>query len=115
MNSSFEEDIRRALTRVDPPRGFAERVMRKTAPVRLRSGRYWIGAVAAGFAALAILGGVEQNQHERRMQAEQAQRQVVFALALASEKMDHAMQRANLRLQQTAPSVTIGGGERGRL
>jgi hypothetical protein len=78
----------------------------------------WIGAIAAGIALLATFGGMEHNRREHRLQAqhaEQTQRQVLFALSLASEKLDHAMNRANLRLQRSAPDVVIGVDERGRL
>lgn len=114
MNSSFERDLRKALARVDPPAGFAERVMADLPASGGRS-RYWFGAVAAGLALLFTLGGVEQNRREHRMQAEEAQRQMVFGLSLAAEKLDHVLNHVNVRLQRSAPDVTIGSGEKGRL
>lgn len=121
MNNGFDEELRKALRRVDAPHGFAERVMARvpdaTARIPFWSGRnrYWVGALAAGVTVLALFGGIERSRHDQRLHAEQTQRQVVFALSLASEKLDIAMQRANVRLQRSAPDVTIGGDERGQL
>ncbi len=121
MNSDFERDLQRALRRVEPPDGFAERVM-LAVPNAVRTsrrhwrGRYWFGALAAGLALVATLASIEQQQRrERQVRAEQAQRQVIFALSLASEKLNRAMSQANFRLQRSAPEVVIGGDERGRL
>ncbi|MCU1295338.1 MAG: hypothetical protein JWP08_4188 [Bryobacterales bacterium] len=110
MNGSFDQKLRRELARVAPPAGFADRVMANLPEGRGR-GRFWLGAVAAGLAVLFTVGGIEQNHREHRMQAERTQRQVVFALFLAAEKLDHV----NARLQRSAPDLTIEGDERGRL
>lgn len=107
ITSSFDNDLRRAMKRIEPPSGFAERVMARLPERRARS-RYWFGAVAAGLAILASVGGVEQYRREHRAASQDTQRQVMFALSLASEKLDRAMNRANSRLQRSAPDVTIG-------
>lgn len=114
MNSSFDHNLRNALRRVEPSDGFAQRVMSRLPEKHPRS-RYWLGAIAAAVALLATFAGIDQHRREHRMQAEQTQREVVFALSLASEKLDHAMNRANSRLQRSAPDVTIGLEARGRL
>lgn len=114
MNSSFEQELRRALRRVDPPDRFAERVLTRLPDKRPRS-RYWVGAIAAGLAVLFTVGGIQQNRREHRREAAQAQRQVVFALSLTAEKLDHALSQANVRLQRSAPDVTIESSKRGRL
>lgn len=110
MSNSFDQDLRRALSRVEPPEGFAERVI-ASLPHRHAGGRYWLGAAAAGLALLFMAGGLEQNHRVHRLQAERTQREVVFALSLAAEKLDHV----NARLQRSAPDLTIGSDERGRL
>jgi hypothetical protein len=110
MNSSFDEELRRELARVEPPSGFADRVMANL-PQKRGHERFWLGAVAAGLAVLFTVGGIEQNHRERRMQAEKTHREVVFALSLAAQKLDHV----NARLQRSAPDLTIEGDERGRL
>jgi hypothetical protein len=110
MSHSFDQDLRRALNRIEPPEGFADRVMANLPHGHGRS-RYWLGAVAAGLALLFTAGGLEQNHREHRVQAERTQRQVVFALSLAAKKLDHV----NARLQRSAPDLTIESDERGRL
>lgn len=114
MRDSLEHDLRRALKRVEPPAGFADRVMTRL-PERRFGSRWLVGAVAAGLAIISTVGGIEHHRHERRVEAERTERQVAFALSLASEKLDHAMNRVNVRLRRSAPDITIGGGERGRL
>jgi hypothetical protein len=110
MNDSFDEELRRELARVEPPDGFADRVMANLPETHGRR-RYWLAAVAAGLAVLFTAGGLEQSRREHQVQAERTQRQVVFALSLAAEKLDHV----NARLQRSAPDLTIEGEERGRL
>jgi hypothetical protein len=113
-SSSFDDDLRRAIRRVHPSAGFADRVMARVPEKRWPS-RRWLGAVAAGIAVLASLGGVQQLRREHRAHAQQIQREVFFALSLASAKLDHAMSNANSRLQRSAPDVTIGVEEKDRL
>jgi hypothetical protein len=113
MTSSMEGDLRRALHRVEAPGGFVDRVM-ASLPHKPGRNRFWLAAVAAGVAILGLFG-IEQRRYEHRMVAEQEQQRVLFALSLASEKVDHAMSRANVRLQRSAPDITIDMGERGRL
>ena len=110
MSSSFDGDLRRELARVEPPDGFADRVMANLPEGHSRR-RYWLGAVAAGLGVLFTVGSLEQAHREHRLQAERTQRQVVFALSLTAEKLDHV----NARLQRSAPDLTIEGDERGRL
>ena len=110
MNSSFDEQLRQALGRREAPHGFAERVMAKI-PAKRRQNPYWYGAVAAGLALVFTFGGIEQNRREHRLRAQDTQRQVVFALSLAAEKLDHV----NARLQKSAMTSKIDGDEGDRL
>jgi hypothetical protein len=111
MNRDFEEQLRRALCQVDPPEGFAERILERV-DRRRSERRIWHSAIAAGLALLLSAGGIgmEYRRHEHR-QAEQTKRQVVFALSLAAQKVG----RVNARLQQSAPQLEVGGNEGGRL
>lgn len=114
MSSDFEDELRRALKRVEPPDRFVKRVMRELPPKRGNS-RIWVGAVAAGLVVLFTFGEVEQSRREHRLQLEQTQRQVAFALSLTAEKLDHALSQANVRLQRSAPDVIIEHDLGGRL
>lgn len=118
-SSSFDDDLRRAMKRIEPSPDLASRVMARVPARRgldrIRLDRRWIGAVAAGLAILASFGGVQQLRREHRSEAQQTQREVFFALSLASAKLDHAMNSANSRLQRSAPDVTIGVEEKDRL
>ena len=109
MNSSFERELERALSRMEPPDGFARRVMERL-PSHRSHHRYWFGALAAGVALALTFGGIEQNRHEQRLRAQETQRQMVFALTLTAQKLDHV----NVRLQRSAPELSIGPEERGR-
>jgi hypothetical protein len=88
-----EDELRRALRRVEPPSGFADRVIAMAAsgvaPRRARlSG--WAAArlAAAAVLAVAIAGGVIWYRGEQRRQAgEEARRQVLLSLRIAGEKL----------------------------
>ena len=92
---SLEQDLRRALKRTDPPRGFDDRVLARiaageTAPVT-PSARTWLHAVLPIAASLTLAFGatyyVQQQQKARAVEAstEQAVSDVVLALQVASE------------------------------
>ena len=104
MNDRIEEQLREALRRVEPSQGFAERVVTRLPEPQSRSfQRFWFAAVAACVALLLVFTIVHQNRRERMVQAHETERQVVFAIALAVEKLDHV----NARLQKSAPEVRI--------
>jgi hypothetical protein len=85
----FENDLKSALARRQPPEGFADRVMARISPPRQsRWTQSWMAAAAAF--ALAVLGGgvYEYQKAERlRHQGERARAELVFALEVASEKL----------------------------
>jgi hypothetical protein len=102
MSDPIEDELRRALKTVDPPEGFADRVMARIPERRPRPAqRLWYGAIAAGLALLLALGGFEHNKKQQQTRAEQTGRQVIFALALVADKLD----RVNERLQKSAPDL----------
>ena len=95
MNDEWDELLKNALAKRQPPAGFAEQVMARTE--RKRAGTFtWkgFGAVAATI-ALAASGYLGYREHratelEQRLQAS---RQLVFALQLTSEKIAAVDQR----------------------
>jgi hypothetical protein len=92
---SLEHDLRRALTRRDPPAGFDERVLLRIAAgetVHMRAPvQRWRRAALPLAASLMVAFGATyyMQQHQRQARetqahTEQAARQVVLALQIAS-------------------------------
>jgi hypothetical protein len=88
-----EDELRRALRRIDPPTGFADRVIAMAAsgatPRREQPGAWAsMRLAAAAVLAIAIAGGVVWYRGEQRRQAgEEARRQVLLSLRIAGEKL----------------------------
>ncbi len=104
MSDRFEDELREALRRVEPPEGFSSRVLARVAREmsrpswrdRLRGSlaapRWrWAAAAACG---LALIGGVEyQREMDRRAKAERAKEQMLLALEITAEQL-HVAQRS---------------------
>jgi hypothetical protein len=102
----LDDELRSLLKRREPSAGFAERVLarlgnatsqrdstRRSAPLWRRPVMRW--AVVAAMCMLAVLGIVrDRQQQRRRAQAEQASRQAVWALTVASTELNAAMEQA---------------------
>lgn len=85
--NNLEDDLRRALRRVDAPRGFTERVMRRAEP---RTAPRW-AAIAAALAIASIVPlGVHEYQQEREARARVAGQQLAIALKIAGQKLHTA-------------------------
>jgi hypothetical protein len=91
QESALEEALRRALRSVDPPAGFAHRVLERTViPRRKRLMRGWLAV-----AAMLLLGGLLTtallDYHARQVERESAERQaghdLVVALRIAGHKV----------------------------
>jgi len=105
----MHDELRDALRRVEPPDGFAERVMRKAAsePVRpkpavdaRRSKTEWRGMLVARLAIAATLvitigAGAWYQAEERRREGEEAKRQVLVSLNIAGSKLREVQMRIN--------------------
>jgi hypothetical protein len=83
--SHFEDDLRAALRRKEPPSGFAARIAARTRPAPRRTP--WIAAIAA--CLLAGLGSFEYQQYEGR----KAKRELLVALEIAGSKLNIAQQK----------------------
>ena len=107
--SEFEQELTQAMRAVDPPEGFADRVMaRVEAPARGKvltmphMPRMWAsGAVAAALLVGALVGEQTHLRHERE-RAEQAQRQFDTAMRITDQTLEHVREQ----LQQAG--VTVG-------
>jgi hypothetical protein len=98
---SFEDDLRMALARRDPPPGFAERVIARAQAPRPRRTPYRFAAWAAA-AALTLGCGFE---YYRYREARQAREQAVQALRIAGKQFMAAqkkLERLNLMRTRAA-------------
>ena len=101
--NDFEDQLRAALRRPDPPPGLADRVIERTrearrAAVVMRARPHWhaawnkawsMGAIAATFALVAVSFTTYQHAREER-----AARQAETALRIAAEKLNLVRDRA---------------------
>jgi hypothetical protein len=86
----FEDQLRQALRRREPPDGFARRVAGKAAASRRPAAAKWLGAAIA--ASLLLLVGGMQYQ---RYRGERAKEQLMMAVEITAEKI--TLVRRNLQ------------------
>jgi hypothetical protein len=92
----FEDELRSALRREDPPAGLARRVLARTRPKDAARHRSWVAAaIAAGL--LLSLGGFEYRQFEGR----KAKRELLLALEIAGSKLSIAQEKISHLSQRT--------------
>ncbi len=101
-----DDDLRRALQRVGPPEGFANRVLQRAAiqpasPKRPQAAKVGAASIKWAIAATLVLataggGGVWYRAEERRKeQGEEAKRQVLVSLSIAGGKLKSIETRIN--------------------
>jgi hypothetical protein len=101
----FEQQLTQALCHVDPPKGFAVRVLERTAPparaatmrrrmAKLR-GRAWIGGAIAAMLMLGVVVGDQVYVRHEREQAVLANRQFAMAMRVTNRALDQT--RAQLK------------------
>jgi hypothetical protein len=101
---NFDDELRAALKRKAPPKGFAERVLARVAPPATRqpswrerwgwliSGR-WPAWAMAGVVAVIVLAP-SSVEYRRRTQGELAKQQVMLALEIAGSKLNYVQKKA---------------------
>jgi hypothetical protein len=115
----LDDELRSLLKRREPPEGFAERVLERietSLPQRPSAGRtagLWrrpvLRWVAVAAACVLVLAAVARHKQQReRAQAEQAGRQAIWALTVASNELNSALEQAQRVTVQalTAPQKT---------
>ncbi len=106
----FEKELREAMGRVEPPAGFAGRVLARVAAEQAKPGlleRMWtavsmprirLAAVAAAMCLVVFAGIGFQREARRRAEGEKAKQQVMMALEITAQKM-HLAQRGIERMR----------------
>src|SRR5262245_37143099 len=91
FDDELKSGLKSVLKRREPPAGFAERVMsRLPAAPKRRWSHSWMATAAAALISILGVGAYEYQRSERvRQQGERAKAELVFALELASEKLQH--------------------------
>jgi hypothetical protein len=106
----LEKELKQAMTRRDPPPGFAGRVLERIANEERRSSwwRQWISpvgmrwAMAGGVAAVLMGAGLAEY---RQRQGEIAKERVVLALQIAGSKLHYAQRKVQ---QVRLPAEALG-------
>ena len=95
----LDDALREAFRQVDPPPGFADRVVRRASqgPVRITIGtRAWLRWAAAAVLVMAVSGGLWYRAEERRRaEGEEARRQVLLSLQIAGSKLNAVQMKIN--------------------
>jgi hypothetical protein len=97
----FDDELKRALQRIEPPEGFTEKVLSRVAEERRRPSfrqrlAGWFAGprlqwVAAGALCLVIVAGVGyQRRVERRAEGERVKEQVLLALQITAHEIQVA-------------------------
>jgi hypothetical protein len=113
--ADLERELYQALRPVDPPAGFADRVIARAHAAatpqtksvarilmfpKLRS-RIWIPSAIAAMLLVGVAGERAHEQMEQRRKAEEAQKQFDTALQVTDRALEHArqqLQRAGIPL-----------------
>lgn len=93
--NDFERNLQDALSRREPPDGFANRVMARVPPARGRKvlpfpshSLRWMSAAAALLITIGGAGSYEYlHARKQRQQAEQARRELIYALEITNAKL----------------------------
>jgi len=104
--AALEHEICNALRPVDPPAGFADRVIARARaeaapqPKRARilmfptmRSRVWIGSAVAAMLLVGVAGEQAHERMEQRRKAEEAQKQFEMALQVTDRALEHARQQ----------------------
>lgn len=89
--NDFEQELRSALRRKEPPAGFASRVRARTRQERSQRGREWIAGAIAACLLLAAGGGFGYQQYQGR----KASRELVAALEIAGSKLSSVQKKVS--------------------
>jgi hypothetical protein len=96
MKDLEDIELRRALRRVDAPEGFADRVLARVGqPAIAKRHRLRNWASAATLTIAAAGGAWYRAEDQRRVQGEEAKRQVLLSLNIAGSKLKAIEMKVN--------------------
>lgn len=104
--NDFEDRLREALQRREPPSGFAERVIARVPARRAPVWTRWRSMAAIAAVLLVMFSALLYERH-RAERAEAANRQLMYALRLAAEKI----QRVQNRVQNSSAVMKVDRDE----
>ena len=87
---SFENELRSALARRNPPEGFSDRIMSEAGKRRSYTYLPWLAAVAV---LVLMLAGMIGRERRQRMEAEAAGEQLMRAIEIVDAKLAGARHR----------------------
>jgi tellurite resistance protein len=104
--SEFEQELAQAMSAVDPPEGFAERVMARVqspAPAKAKVVRMqprvlpvWLSGAIAAALLVGVYTGEQAHQRHQREKAIRAEQQFDEGMRITDETLEHV----RLQLQQ---------------
>jgi hypothetical protein len=100
MRNRLEKELRNALQQEDPPDGFVERVLARTAENKRSIGtgiftwRTLRWALAGAMCLLLAIAGIEYRRaQEERVRGEAAKKELMLALRIAGSKLQVAQEK----------------------
>lgn len=87
---SFEDELRSALGRRNPPQGFSDRVMAAVGRLQQHQGRWWLAAAAV---LVLMLASIFERERRQRIESQAASEELVRAVEIVHAKLDGARQR----------------------
>ena len=109
--TKFEQELAQAMRAVDPPEGFAERVMvraQSPAPAEAKvvrtqpRARRWIGGAIAAALLVGVYTGEQAHQRRQREKAIRAEQQFDEGMRITDATLEH------VRLQLQQAGITAG-------
>ena len=85
MNFDFEEELRDALKRKEPAKGFTERVLRQVPRKPAVWARSWASLAVAASLFAGVFGVMRYEEHRK---GEQAKEQLMLALRITAKTFD---------------------------
>jgi len=106
----FEQQLREAFRRVEPPAGLEQKILRRVEPRRARRLPVWLAAAASVVAVVGGSLGVArwQEQRQRQLEAERVRQQLALTLRITSRTLAKADERLKsigverIRLQEVS-------------
>ena len=92
MNFDFERELKNALERKEPAKGFTERVLLQATPSRKPALRGWASLAVAASLFAGMFGVMRYEEHRK---GEQAKEQLMLALRITAKTLDTVERKLN--------------------